>query len=140
MTNDLIRIILVDDHKQVRESWKMLLETIPVFSVIGICDNGKSALEMCARLLPDIILVDINMKPMNGFTFTEEISKTKLPVKVIGLSVNNQKNYAEKMLALGARGYFTKTSSLEEIAEGIIKVYNGETYICTEVSSKLNQH
>lgn len=128
-----IRIMLIDDHKIVRESWKMLLENNAAFTVVGECPNGDNAVEMANELLPDIILVDINMTPHNGFTVTERILASLPSIRIIGLSANNQPKYATKMLALGARGYMTKTSSLEEINIGILQVYNGEIYVCEEV-------
>ncbi|MEO7923832.1 MAG: response regulator transcription factor [Chitinophagaceae bacterium] len=133
MKNDPIRIILVDDHKIVRESWKALLENNPRFRVIADCDNGADAIAEANRQHPDIVLVDINMSPLNGFSVTESIAKILPPIRVIGLSVNNQPKYALKMLELGASGYLTKTSSLEEILRGIIEVHEGNIYICEEV-------
>ena len=133
MNNEPIRIILADDHKIVRESWKALLENNPRFKVIADCDNGSDAIAETTRLNPDIVLVDINMSPLNGFSVTESIAKIIPPVKVIGLSVNNQPKYALKMLELGASGYLTKTSSLEEILRGIMEVHEGNIYICDEV-------
>jgi DNA-binding NarL/FixJ family response regulator len=79
------------------------------------------------------MLVDINMSPLNGFMVTEKVLEKVPSVKIIGLSVNNQPKYADKMIALGARGYLTKTSPMEEINKGIIEVQNGNLYICEEV-------
>ena len=133
MTNDPIRIILVDDHKMVRKSWKALLENNPRFRVVADCDNGDEAINKAEEFQPDIMLVDINMSPLNGFMVTEKVLDKVPSVKIIGMSVNNQPKYAGKMIALGARGYLTKTSALEEISHGIIEVYNGKVYICEEV-------
>ena len=137
MPTGLIRIMLVDDHRIVRESWKLLLENNPRFQIIAECDNGQQAIHKAIELLPDIILVDVNMSPHNGFMVTESVARSAPSVRVIGLSVNNQPKYATKMLELGARGYLTKTSSLEEINHGIMEVYRGEVYICHEVKSKM---
>jgi len=133
MTTPQIRIILVDDHKAVRKSWRTLLENNPWFQVIADCDNGDAAISEAERLQPDIMLVDINMSPLNGFMVTEKVLEKVPSVKIIGLSVNNQPKYADKMIALGARGYLTKTSPMEEINKGIIEVQNGNLYICEEV-------
>jgi two-component system invasion response regulator UvrY len=133
MTNKKIRILLADDHKMVRESWKTLLENNPRFQVVADSDNGDDAVEKAGQLLPDIALVDINMSPLNGFSVTEAIASRFPSVKVIGLSANNQPKYAHKMLELGASGYLTKTSSLEEIQRGIEEVFNGNIYICEEI-------
>lgn len=137
MNDDQIRIILVDDHKIVRESWKILLENNPRFRVVGDCDNAQSAVELAKEHLPDIMLIDINMSPLNGFTVTKRILQATPSVKIIGLSVNDQPGYAVKMRELGAKGYLTKTSSLEEINHGILEVYRGKSYICEEIKKHL---
>jgi len=137
MTNTPIRIILVDDHKIVRESWKLLLQHNPRFQVIADCDNGYDAVKHARDLVPDIMLVDINMSPLNGFAVTELVLEAAPSVKIIGLSVNNQPTYALKMVKLGAKGYLTKTSSLEEINHGIMEVQKGEHYICEEVKKHM---
>ncbi|MBK8139602.1 MAG: response regulator transcription factor [Chitinophagaceae bacterium] len=133
MKNDYIRIMLVDDHQLVRESWKLLLENNPRFQVIADCDNGNAALEQFQSHHPDIMLVDINMSPVNGFELTRRIIETMPMAKIIGLSVHNQPKYATRMMELGARGFLTKTSPLEEINRGILAVHRGEHYICEEV-------
>ncbi|MBI5858662.1 MAG: response regulator transcription factor [Sphingobacteriales bacterium] len=137
MLNTPIRIILVDDHKAVRKSWKALLENNPLFKIIADCENGDSAINEAERLHPDIMLVDINMSPLNGFMVTQKVLEKVPDVKIIGLSVNNLPKYADKMIALGAKGYLTKTSALEEIFYGIIRVYNGEIFICEEVKKQI---
>ncbi len=137
MSTTPIRIILADDHKLVRESWKALLENNPGFRVVADCDNGIDAVQEAKRLLPDIMLVDINMSPDNGYSVTRQLTAELPSVRVIGMSVNNQPKYAVKMVELGARGYLTKTSSLEEITHGIKEVYNGNIYICEEIRKHL---
>jgi DNA-binding NarL/FixJ family response regulator len=133
MSNAPIRIILVDNHQLVRESWKILLENNPRFEVIADCDNGHSAIEHARKLSPDIMLIDINMSPFNGFAVTEQIIEKIPSVRIIGISVSNQTKYATDMMKLGARGYLTKTSPLEEIIHGILEVHRGELYICKEI-------
>lgn len=133
MKNAPIRIILVDDHKKVRDSWNIFLENDPRFRVVSICANGQEAIEMAQELVPDIMLIDLNMRPMNGFTVTERIVRIIPSIKIIGISVYSQPKYAVKLMELGARGFLTKTSSLEEIKHGIIEVDKGEFYICEEI-------
>lgn len=128
-----IRIVLVDDHNLVRDSWRILLENNPAFSVVSDCNNGNDAIEEAEKHLPDIMLVDINMSPLNGFEVTQQIVQRYPSIKVIGLSVNNQPRYAQRMLELGAKGYLTKTSPLQEITEGILLVQRGEVYVCEEI-------
>ncbi len=137
MLNSPVRIILVDDHKIIRESWKVLLENNADISVIADCDNGYKALELSKQLMPDVILVDINMSPINGFSLTEKLAEEVPSIKVIGLSVSNQPKFAAKMMSLGAKGFLTKTSSLDEIQHGIKQVSSGEIYICEEIKKQL---
>jgi DNA-binding NarL/FixJ family response regulator len=132
-----IRIILVDDHQLMRESWKMILEHNPRFEVIADCENGLSAIEQAGKLRPEIMLIDINMSPMNGFDVTENILKKYPDIKVIGMSVNNQPVYAIRMMKSGAWGYLTKTSSTDEITDGILQVYEGRKYICNEIKKNM---
>jgi two-component system, NarL family, invasion response regulator UvrY len=138
MNSSPIRIILVDDHKMVRESWKMLLENNPRFQVVADCDNGFCAVELAKEFNPDIMVVDINMSPLNGFNITEKLMELMPGIKVIGFSVSNKSRYASRMLELGAKGYLTKTSPLEEIYEGIIVVHEGEFYICEEIKKHMS--
>lgn len=136
-----IRIILVDDHQAVRESWKFFLEKDGRFEVSAECANGKEAIEKSLALLPDVILMDINMQPMSGFEATR-ILCDKIPgVKIIGLSVNSHPGYANKLMELGASGFVTKSSAFSELVVAILKVLAGETYVCDEVrNSAAYQH
>jgi two-component system, NarL family, invasion response regulator UvrY len=133
----MIRIMIVDDHEMVLRSWKSLLENNPDFEVIALCDKGEQAIVLGMELQPDIMLVDVKMEPMNGFTVTEKLAQKVPSIKIIGLSVNNQPRYANRMMKLGARGYLTKTSTLGEINQAIREVYAGRTYLCEEIQKKL---
>jgi DNA-binding NarL/FixJ family response regulator len=133
MNNDPIRIILVDDHKLARESWCLLLDYDPRFSVIKECENGPDAIQEVSRLKPDILLVDINMYPLNGFEVTQKVLEADPSMKIIGISVNNQPSYANKMMEIGARGFVTKGSPFEEITHAIVEVHNGRNYVCNEI-------
>lgn len=128
-----IRIILVDDHELIRESWKFLLDKDPRFTVIAQCKNGAEAVEQAEKLLPDIMLMDINMTPVSGFEATQKIVETTPAVKIIGVSANNTLQYANKLLSVGAKGFVTKTSAFEELKTAIQKVFEGEIYVCMEV-------
>lgn len=139
-----IRIILVDDHQAIRESWKFLLEKDERFTVIAQCKDGREAIEQAHQLQPDIMLMDINMNHVNGFEATQKIAEKTPSVKIIGLSVNNHPGYAAKMLGLGAKGFVTKSSPFTELTLAILKVHDGEHYVCDEIRNdstyRLNKH
>ena len=136
MTTKPIRIILVDDHSLVRESWEMLLKRNPRFEVVASCDNGHTGIREAEQYSPDILLVDINMHPLTGFDVTEKLMRIKPSIKIIGVSVHNDPRYANRIMELGAKGYITKSSPLEEIHHAITEVSNGKKYICEEVRRK----
>lgn len=137
MKDEPIRIMLVDDHPLVRESWKLLLENNPRFEIVADFSNGTEALERIPSLKPEILLVDINMAPLDGFAVTKAVNTMMPEIKIIGLSVHNQPKYATRLLQLGARGFLTKTSSLEEINQGIMAVQQGKIYICEEIKRNM---
>lgn len=130
-----ITILIADDHKLIRETWKFLLESDNRFTIVGIADSGKVAVELAANLRPKVVLLDINMQEMNGFDATKLIRKCAPGTRVIGLSMHSMPAYAKKMLKLGAAGYVTKNSSKQELIQAILDVSEGKTYICDEVKS-----
>lgn len=133
MVTNPIRIIIVDDHKLARESLSLLLGSDERFSIVRECDNGHDAIQQGRQLCPDIMLVDINMDPVNGFEVAKNVLETHPAIKIIGISVNNTALYANRMLSLGARGFVTKGSSLDEVTTAIIEVHNGHKYISTDL-------
>lgn len=134
-----ISIILVDDHKLIRDSWAFVLNSDTRFSVIGEAGNGAEAIEIVKKLQPDIVLMDINMTPVKGFEATQEVLRFSPGTKVIAVSMHTTPTYAKRMMQLGAMGYVTKNSSKDEMIKAIIEVSNGNKYICEEVKNILAQ-
>jgi two-component system invasion response regulator UvrY len=128
--------MLVDDHDLVRESWQLLLDRDDRFNVIAQFNNGAEAIQQAANLLPDVILMDINMTPVNGFEATQKITEIVPLARIIGISINTNHSSVTKMLASGAKGFVTKTSPFDELKAAILKVHNGETYICEEIKKR----
>jgi DNA-binding NarL/FixJ family response regulator len=134
-----ITILLVDDHKLIRESWSFILNSDPRFQVIGETSNAQDAIEFARERKPRIVLMDINMTPMNGFEATKMIRKYSPGSKVIGITMHSMPAYARRMLQMGAMGYVTKNSSRDELIEAIIQVNEGKKYVCEEVKNILAQ-
>lgn len=137
--NDKITILIVDDHKLIRDTWSFILNSDPRFQVIAETDSGKNAIDLAENNHPNIVLMDINMSPMNGFDATKEIRKVSPESKIIGVSMHSQPAYAKKMLQVGAMGYITKNSSKEEMIGAISEVAQGNKYICHEVKAILSE-
>jgi len=134
-----ITILLVDDHRLIRESWLQVLDSEPGFQVIGSASTAEEAIDIARSKRPRIVLMDINMTPVNGFDATKAIRKYSPGSKVIGVSMHAIQAYAKKMLQMGASGYVTKNSSREELITAILEADAGKKYICTEVKEILLQ-
>ena len=132
-----ITILLVDDHKLIRDSWSFILNSDPRFKVIGETSSGQEAVKIALKKNPSVILMDVNMSPVNGFDITKDILELSPGSRIIGVSMHTMPAYARRMLRLGARGYVTKNSSKEEMITAIEEVYNGKKYICKEVKNIL---
>lgn len=131
---EVVRVALVDDHVIVRQTWKMILQRDERISVIAECSSGEEAINCAVTQSPDVMLMDINMKPMNGFDATKEISARCPDVKIIGTSLNNQASYVRNLLQLGAKGYVTKNSPSAEMIEAIFAVHHGGSFVCKDAS------
>jgi len=134
-----ITILLVDDHKLIRDSWSFILNSDPRFQVIGETPSAEQALDIAREKKPMIILMDINMTPVNGFEATKMIRKFSPATKVIGMSMHSMPAYARRMLQMGAMGYVTKNSSKDELMRAITEVNEGRKYVCEEVKNILAQ-
>jgi len=132
-----ITILLVDDHKLIRDSWSFILNIDPRFVVIGETSSGAEAIEIAREKRPQIILMDVNMTPVTGFDATKEISIISPESKIIAVSMHTMPAYAKRMIQLGAMGYVTKNSSKDEMISAIVEVSNGRKYICNEVKTIL---
>mgnify|MGYP002628304837 CR=1 FL=1 len=134
---DQIKIILVDDHKLVTEAWTALLNLEEGLTVVGTADNADSALELCIKLNPDIVLMDINLNDSNGLDATESICARMAKTKVIGLSLHDDIAIVKRLMNKGARGYLSKNSSKVELMEAINTVLAGDIYLGSNVRNKL---
>lgn len=135
-----IRLVIVDDHEILRKTWKMVLEREERIEVVAECSSGIEAIECAGKDKPDIILMDVNMHPVNGFEATRKICLAHPSIGIIGMSINNQPTYARNIMQLGARGYVTKNSPSEEMIKAIIIVYEGGTYICRDMKERMMGH
>ena len=130
--------MIVDDHTLIRETWSFLLGRNENFEVIAEVGDGQKAIDIARDKRPNIVLLDINMTPLNGFDVLKMIRKQSPGSKVIAVSMHSQPAYAKKMLRMGAKGYITKNSPRQEMLDAIIDVNNGNTYICQEVKNILS--
>lgn len=132
-----IKIVIADDHKMIRDAWKILLGQMPDILVVGEARNGLEVLSVCQQEKPDIVLMDINMPHMNGIEATAVLSERMPGVKIIALTINNEYSFIKKMIACGASGFVTKNASKEELFNAIQAIQRGEKYVSQDVSQVL---
>lgn len=111
----MIRVLIADDHKMVREGLRRILEFDGEIQVIDEADNGEECIKKIRSSKPDIVLLDINMPVMNGIEALQEIRKKKLKTKVIILTVHNEIEYLLRAVDIGIDGYVLKDSDAHEL-------------------------
>lgn len=134
-----IKVYLIDDHKLVVDLYDSLLLSSDRFVVVGKAYNGTKALEEIKQFLPDIILLDISMPDISGIELTKQIKQFHPTAKIIGVSMHSKLSYIKEMIRNGADGYLTKSSSAEEMMEGLEQVYAGHNFVCREVKDLITQ-
>lgn len=134
----MINVMIVDDHKMIREGLKKILEFDGEVQVIGEADNGQECLKKLKTIKPDIILLDINMPVMNGIETLQELKKKRKKYKVLMLTVHNEIEYLLKAVDIGIDGYILKDSDSNELKRAISSIYNGEKFIQPSLIPLLN--
>ncbi len=132
----MIRILLVDDQKSIRERLKSLLETEPDFDIVGMVDNGYDAIEQVKLLLPDVVLMDMEMPDIDGVLATKIISHSSLKTKVLVLSSHDSDEYVAKSIYAGANGYILKGAPAQEICDAVRFVNRGYMQIAPGLFEK----
>lgn len=133
-----ISIIIVDDHKLIREMWRQLFLAKPDLEIIAESGNFDEAIGLIKLKHPDIVLLDINLADASGMDAVPLIRKFSPATRIIAVSMHNQLSFAKRMMSLGAKGYVTKNSSQEEMFAAIDQVLQGKTYVCSEIKNTLS--
>ncbi|MBT4287208.1 MAG: response regulator transcription factor [Deltaproteobacteria bacterium] len=129
-----IKIVLVDDHKIMREGIRAMLETENSLEVVSEAENGREALEIALDIKPDIIIMDINMPDMNGTEATRQIRKSCPETRIIALSMHSDRFIVTDMLQAGASGYLLKDCSGQDIITAIRTVHAGKNFLSPEIT------
>ena len=132
-----IRILLADDHPLIRAGFKSMLGKNERFEIVGEAENGKELLELGHRIEPDIILADINMPVMKGLDALEQLTKLKPSIKVIILTMHEEREYILRALKIGASGYLLKNIEGIELERAIITVFEGGKYFSPIITNIL---
>lgn len=130
-------IVVVDDHKLMRDGVKTIVERGADFHVAAEADNGSDALQMCKKLKPDIVLMDIGLPGMNGIEATQEILRHCPDTRVVILSMYDDENSVLSAIRSGARAFVVKNASSTDLLDALRTVAKGGSYLSSQVSDRL---
>lgn len=134
----MIKLIIADDHKLIRDGLKaMLEESEESIQVAGEAASGKQLIEMLTDSEVNMVLMDINMPETNGLEATQYITEHFPHIKVLVLSMMEQEKYVDEAMKAGAQGYILKTTDQQELVHAIRTVARGEQYISTQITLKM---
>ncbi len=130
----MITIVLIDDHKIVRQGLRLLLEDEPDIKVIGEAASGEEGLPIMEKLKPDILILDLILHGMNGLEVTREVRKRVPGTKIIILTMYDNSGYVQQALLGGAKGYILKGAVVEDLVGAVRAVIAGGTYYSASVA------
>jgi two-component system response regulator NreC len=129
-----IRIILADDHKITRQGLRLLLDKQSDMEVIAETQDGRTAVQLAEKLLPDVVIMDVSMPDLNGVEASRQITSRFPNIRIIALSMHSDTLFVAEMLRSGASGYLLKDCAFEELARAIRTVIAGKTYLSPAIS------
>jgi|SRR5687768_2647001 DNA-binding NarL/FixJ family response regulator len=133
----MIRVLIADDHQMFVDGLKSLLVEEKEMHVVGEAKNGYEVLDICDHEQVDIVIMDINMPLMDGIQTSRKLSKKHPSVKILGLSMYNDRDYISDILKAGALGYVLKNTGKESLLSAIATLQSGSSYLSEEVSRTL---
>jgi DNA-binding NarL/FixJ family response regulator len=131
------QIVIVDDHELTRQSLRNMLSDEANIEVVGEAANGREALLLCSRFMPDLVLMDVRMPEMDGLMATREIKQKHPQISVMMLTMHENPDYLLEAIKAGAAGYVLKDASQEEIVEAVHQVHIGESPLDMKLAARL---
>jgi len=133
----MIRILIADDHLIIRQGLRLILETEPGFELAGEASDGAEALELCRKLKPDVVLMDLRMPNMDGLTAIQKLHAEMPGIAVVILTTFNEDDLMLRGLQAGARGYLLKDTDRSTLFDTIRAAARGETLLKPEIMARL---
>ena len=131
------RVLVVEDHKIMRDGIRALLDRSGEFTVAGEAESGTEAIQVCTEIHPDVVLMDIGLPGLNGVDATTELLRNCPNAKVIILSMYDDEDSVVSSIRAGARGYVVKRASSADLLEALRAVARGSSYLSPNVSERL---
>jgi two-component system, NarL family, response regulator LiaR len=135
----MIRVLIVDDHKVVREGMQFLLEQEPGIEVVGQCADGQEAVEEVVRLLPTVVLLDLLMPGVDGLAALRRIRTESPSTRVVVLTSHTGEEYMFDAIKAGATSYLLKTAGARDVIEAVRAAAQGESHLDPSVAARVLQ-
>jgi two-component system NarL family response regulator len=132
-----IRVLLVEDHRMVREALREVLTKVPDMEVVGEAGDGHAGLELAGTLAPDVIVLDIRLPDLNGIELAARLRDSGNAARIVALSAFSDRSFVTEMLRSGASGYVTKSAAGSELVRAIRAVASGQGYFSPEIAGTL---
>src|SRR5438132_8876633 len=132
-----ITVLLADDHVVVRQGLRALLIAEGDIEIVGEADNGRQAVQLVKKLLPNIVVMDIAMPGLNGLEATRQITRTVPSTKVLILSSYSDDEYVQQLTGAGATGYVVKQTAANELLKAIREAHKGNAYFSPAIARRL---
>jgi two-component system, NarL family, response regulator NreC len=129
MTDDVITVVLADDHAVVRAGLRAVLGVARDIQVVGEAKSGREAVSLAERLKPDVVVMDLSMDDMDGAAATKEIVAKGLAARVLVLTMHAEEDYLVPVLEAGAVGYLVKSAADRELVDAVRAVAHGDVYM-----------
>lgn len=137
--DNIITVMIADDHALMRQGLKQILELEQDIAVIAEAADGEETVEKCQEIKPDVILLDINMPKMSGIEVLRRLKDIGVDTKIIMLTIHNEVEYLSETLNIGADGYVLKDADSSTLINAIRNVKNGDTYIQSSIANLLSK-
>ncbi|MGO9274043.1 MAG: response regulator [Terriglobia bacterium] len=134
-TEKKVRVFLADDHTLVRQGFRRMLEDDPRIEIVGEASTGLGAVDQCAKLKPDVVVMDLYMPELGGLEAMAEILKANPETKVLILSMYSNENYVRKAFELGAKGYILKNAIEVDLTRAVRALMEGGAYMSPGISN-----
>ncbi|MGH7996071.1 MAG: response regulator transcription factor [Opitutaceae bacterium] len=132
-----ISVLLADDHTVVRQGLRSLLSSEPDIEVVAEAENGRQAVQLAQRLLPNVAVMDIAMPQLNGLEATRQIIREGLPTRVLILSSYGDDEYVHQLTEAGASGYLIKQTAANDLLKAIREAHKGNAFFSPSISKRL---
>lgn len=129
-----ITVVLADDHRMFREALRSELDSLDRIEVVGEAETGDQAVDLCAELKPDVLLLDISMPEMNGIIAIKLMKELRLDTRVLILSSYSSESFISEALKSGASGYIVKNGAIEDVVSAIDAACMGNVYLSPEIT------